>query len=69
VDPVNPQHYLRFAITPSEFIVKNKLGWLEGNAIKYICRHDAKNGAEDVKKAIKYLELILEHYVTVTLLE
>jgi hypothetical protein len=32
----------------------------EGNAIKYICRHSKKNKAEDIKKAIHYLEMILE---------
>jgi hypothetical protein len=25
-----------------------------------VCRHQAKNGAQDIKKAIHYLELILE---------
>ena len=32
----------------------------EGNAIKYICRHQSKGKEEDVKKAIHYLEMILE---------
>ena len=38
----------------------NALGWCEGNAIKYVCRHRTKNGAEDVRKAIHYLQLLLE---------
>jgi hypothetical protein len=28
--------------------------------VKYICRHQAKNGAEDIKKAIHYCELLLQ---------
>jgi hypothetical protein len=32
----------------------------EGNAIKYICRHKYKNGKEDLKKAIHYIEMIME---------
>ena len=33
---------------------------MEGNVIKYITRHKAKNGAEDIRKAIHYCELILQ---------
>jgi len=32
----------------------------EGNAIKYICRHPHKGKQEDIKKAIHYLQMILE---------
>ena len=47
-------------IQPAEFINKNKLPFAEGNAIKYICRHSAKGGVEDINKAIHYLEMIRE---------
>ena len=53
-------HYKEMRIQPVEFIVANTLGFLEGNVIKYICRHHAKNGKEDIKKAIHYCELLLE---------
>jgi hypothetical protein len=36
------------------------LGFCEGNVVKYITRHKEKNGAADIKKAIHYLELLLE---------
>lgn len=49
-----------FAIQPAKFIAVNKLGWYEGNAVKYVCRHKFKNGPEDVRKAIHYLEMLLE---------
>lgn len=53
-------HYKQYAIQPAEFIQKNGLDWCEGNAIKYIVRHHDKNGAEDIRKAIHYLEMLLE---------
>jgi hypothetical protein len=53
-------HYKDMAIQPVEFITANELGFLEGNVVKYICRHHAKNGAEDIKKAIHYCELLLQ---------
>ena len=47
-------------IQPAQFINENRLEFAEGNAIKYICRHKFKGKEEDVKKAIHYLEMILE---------
>ena len=53
-------HYSNLPIQPVEFIYKNSIGYLEGNVIKYAARHKFKNGAEDIKKAIHYCQLILE---------
>ena len=57
---VGGNHYASMAIQPVEFIVANELGFLEGNIVKYVCRHHAKNGAEDIMKAIHYCELLLQ---------
>lgn len=57
---VGGDHYKSQEIEPWDFVISNKLGFLEGNAIKYIARHTKKNGAEDIKKAIHYLEKLLE---------
>ena len=57
---VGGSHYQNFRIQPSKFINDNKLLFAEGNAIKYICRHSYKNGKEDLKKAIHYIEMIME---------
>ena len=57
---VGGKHYRNMKIQPAEFINENKLLFAEGNAIKYICRHSAKGKEEDIKKAIHYLEMILE---------
>ena len=52
-------HY-KIAIQPIEYIYANKLDFFEGNVIKYVTRHRSKNKAEDIKKAIHYLELLLQ---------
>ena len=57
---VGGKHYRNMKIQPAEFIKENKLLFAEGNAIKYICRHQSKGKADDIKKAIHYLEMILE---------
>ena len=58
---IGGSHYSKMEIQPTEFIMKNSIPFAEGNVIKYVCRHHDKNGAEDIKKAIHYLELILEN--------
>ena len=57
---IGGSHYKDMAIQPSQFINKNKLLFAEGNAIKYICRHAHKGGKEDLKKAIHYIDMIIE---------
>jgi len=57
---IGGDHYKSMAIQPIDFIEGNGLGWCEGNAIKYICRHKIKNGPEDIDKAIHYLQLLKE---------
>ena len=53
-------HYKDMPIQPVEFITKNLIPYLEGNVIKYVCRHRRKNGLEDLKKAQHYIALIME---------
>ena len=57
---IGGKHYRNMKIQPAEFINENKLLFAEGSAIKYICRHQNKGKADDIKKAIHYLEMILE---------
>ena len=47
-------------VQPIEFITKNNIGLIEGNVIKYVCRHERKNGVQDIDKAIHFLELLKE---------
>lgn len=53
-------HYKSMAIQPVQYITANKIPFMEGSVIKYVSRHAAKNGAADIKKAIHFLNLILE---------
>ena len=57
---VGGDHYKDMKIQPSEFINKNKMQFAEGNAIKYICRHNNKGGKQDLEKAKHYIDMIIE---------
>ena len=57
---IGGKHYKDIKIQPIEFITKNKLSFIQGNIIKYVCRFDKKNGNEDIDKAIHYCELLKE---------
>ncbi|MGA9855312.1 MAG: DUF3310 domain-containing protein [Gammaproteobacteria bacterium] len=57
---VGGSHYATLKIQPVEYATANRLGYCEGLCLKYITRHRAKNGAEDIRKAIHCLELLLE---------
>ena len=60
-DPVfRPSYYDRYTIEPATFIAANKLPFDVGAIIKYVCRYDAKNGKEDIRKAIRFAEMLLE---------
>ena len=54
---IGGKHYKDFKIQPIEFITKNKLSFIQGCVVKYICRFDKKNGKEDLEKIIHYCEL------------
>lgn len=53
-------HYKKYPIQPVEYITANGLGYCEGNVVKYVTRYKDKNGVEDLRKAIHYLELLIE---------
>lgn len=57
---IGGNHYKIFPIQPVEFIHKNNIGFMEGNAIKYLCRYKSKGGIEDLKKAKHYIEMLIE---------
>ena len=56
---VGGNHY-QLPIQPIEYIHKNGLGFIEGNIIKYVSRHRAKNGKEDLLKAKHYIDLLIQ---------
>ena len=59
----NPEHYRQGSIEPWDFIVSQKLGFLEGNVIKYITRA-GKKGSEsrfdDLLKAQAYIHKLIQ---------
>jgi hypothetical protein len=59
---VGGSHYQRFAIQPIEFIVKNKLTFLQGSVIKRICRYNQPGGKdiEDLRKIQHEVDLLIE---------
>ena len=59
-DQIGGEHYRQSAIQPWDFILSQRLGFLEGNIIKYVCRYQRKNGLEDLKKARHYLDKLIE---------
>jgi|TARA_R110000751_G_scaffold84228_1_gene168640 hypothetical protein len=61
---VGGNHYKDMAIQPTDYIMANNLGFVEGNVIKYVSRWRVKNGVEDLKKARHYLDLLIEWETT-----
>ena len=57
---VGGDHYKKLAIQPAEYCRKNKMLALESSVVRYVTRHKDKNGAEDIKKAIHCLKIILD---------
>ena len=53
---VNGDHY-KTNYQVVELVAELSLSYFDGNVIKYLTRHAAKNGVADLDKAIHYLEL------------
>lgn len=59
-DMINhPNHYTQ-GIECWDFIVSHKMGYLEGNIIKYVTRYKDKDGLKDLLKAQAYLHRLIE---------
>ena len=58
-DNIKPDHYGDGKIDVISFCQANKLDFMQGNVIKYITRYRKKNGLEDVRKAVEYINRIL----------
>ena len=53
-------HYKGYSIQPIEYIHANNIPFAEASVIKYVTRWRDKNGVSDLKKAIHFLELLIE---------
>jgi len=43
-----------------DYLIANVIGYLEGTAIKYLSRWKKKGGIDDLKKAIHFIEKLIE---------
>ena len=59
-EQVGGRHYIEKSIQPWDYIIANKMGYLEGNIIKYVSRYKEKGGVEDLIKAAHYLDKLIE---------
>jgi hypothetical protein len=57
---VGGNHYKHYAIQPLEFFHANNIPPVEAIAIRYILRHRAKHGRQDLDKAIHTLRVLCE---------
>lgn len=57
---VGGTHYACLPVQPLLYCQKNNLGYCESCVVKYVSRHKAKGGKEDLLKAIHYLEQLIE---------
>jgi len=68
INPVTkPQHYNKGGIEAIDYI-KQQLGagfkhYCAGNVMKYVHRHEYKNGVEDLRKARVYLDWLIKEIV------
>ncbi|MCS9997143.1 DUF3310 domain-containing protein [Weissella confusa] len=63
----NPEHYMLGDGTQVKDHINSLVGdmpgrkaWKAANVIKYVARADKKNGVEDLKKARKYIGMLIE---------
>ena len=59
---IGGSHYKDYAIQPIEFFMANKLTYEVCATIKYVMRHQNKNGREDLEKAKHTIDIMIEHY-------
>ena len=57
---IGGSHYKDMAMQPIELITALRCSFIQGCIIKYISRHRAKNGAQDIKKCIHYAQLAIQ---------
>jgi hypothetical protein len=53
-------HYNQFTYETWDVILDWGLGYLDGNAVKYLSRWRHKGGVDDLKKARHYIDKLIE---------
>ena len=57
---IGGRHYNTMKIQPIEYTMANNMNPLQHTVIKYVSRYNAKNGIDDLHKAIHSLELLIQ---------
>lgn len=60
IKQVGGNHYEGAEYQHWDWVIENKIPYLQGNATRYLCRWRKKNGVEDLEKAKTYFEKIIE---------
>lgn len=60
---VGGDHYKKLKIQPIEYALANNLGICEHAVVKYVSRWKDKNGVEDLRKAIHYIEMLIQREI------
>lgn len=55
-----PEHYVQWKQEPFTFLMLNEVPFAEGCIIKYVLRWKKKNGIQDLEKAKRILEMMIE---------
>ena len=55
-----PPHSTKWKIDPITFIMENNIPFAEANVFKYVMRWRDKNGIQDLEKAKRYIDMIIE---------
>jgi hypothetical protein len=58
---VGGKHYLEMAMQPFEFTLRNGWDGASHSILKYVSRHKAKGGVEDVKKGRHIIEIRVKY--------
>ena len=57
-DNINPDHYKNNSIQLEPYVLCRTFSFVPGNVLKYVIRYKDKNGIEDLRKALKYLNMM-----------
>jgi FMN-dependent NADH-azoreductase len=55
-------HYRQMQIQHWDLVVANGIPYLDAQVLKYVMRHAAKNGKQDLEKAAHFLQKMIEVY-------
>ena len=57
-DNINPDHYKNNSIQLEPYVLCSAFSFVPGNVLKYVIRYKDKNGVEDLRKALRYLNMM-----------